>query len=211
VSERAKSVRVLPRAPDDLVHGHCDPERLVALVKSGNPVALDALTRCYGERLLAAGKRHCRTASEAEDAVQNTLLFAVTGLETSFRGEGTLEGFLSRIVANACRRLSRGRKNLTALHDTDAELVEPSPSPEARAAEGELGARLTDLLLGLDPRDRAALLLAELEGYTASEIAAELGLSAGAVRTRLTRSRQRLRAGLAPFTEADGEKSTRQR
>jgi RNA polymerase sigma-70 factor (ECF subfamily) len=171
-------------------------------VRSGNPAALEDLTRCYGERLLAAGKRHCRTISEAEDAVQNTLLFAVTDLETSFRGEGTLEGFLSRIVANACRRLSRGRKNLAALHDTDTELVDPGCSPESRAAEAELGVRLTELLLELEPRDRAALLLAELEGYTAVEIAAELGLSAGAVRTRLTRARQRLRAGLSPFTES---------
>jgi RNA polymerase sigma-70 factor (ECF subfamily) len=196
VNERTKPARALPLVPDD----RCDPERLVELVKSGQPAALDELTRCYGERLLAAGKRHCRTLSEAEDAVQDTLLFAVTGLD-SFRGDGALDGFLSRIVARACRRLSRGQKNLALAHDSSIEVATLDTSPESRAAEAELGAALTLLLQELEPRDRAALLLAEVEGYTAVEIGARLGLSPGAVRARLTRSRQRLREGLRPFAE----------
>lgn len=176
----------------------CDPERLIELVRRADPGALEDLTRCYGERLLAAGKRHCRTRSEAEDAVQDTLLFAAQGLG-SFRGEGSLEGFLARTVARACRRLSRGQKNDVAAHDADVELPAAEASPETRAAEAELGAALNRLLLELEPRDRAVLLLAELDGYTALEIGEQLGLSAGAVRTRLSRCRQRLRDGLAPF------------
>jgi RNA polymerase sigma-70 factor (ECF subfamily) len=86
-----------------------------------------------------------------------------------------------------------------AAHDTDIELAAADASPEARAAEAELGAALTRLLLELEPRDRAVLLLAELDGYTAPEIGEQLGLSAGAVRTRLTRCRQRLRDGLGAF------------
>ena len=68
--------------------------------------------------------------------------------------------------------------NAADAHDSGVELAGAEASPEARAAEAELGAALTELLLGLEPRDRAALLLAELDGYTASEIGAELGLSA---------------------------------
>jgi len=185
----------LPIAPD-----RCDPRRLVELVRAGDPAALEDITRCYGERLLAAGRRHCRTASEAEDAVQDALLFAASGLET-FRGDGSLEGFLTRVVARACRRASRGLKNAANAHDTELELPAGDASPEARAAEVELGSVLNQLLLELDPKDRAVLLLAEIEGYTAPEIGAELGLSAGAVRTRLTRARQRLRGGLGGFLE----------
>lgn len=192
---------VLGGQHDDAV---CDPERLIELVRRAEPGALEDLTRCYGERLMAAGRRHCRTRTEAEDAVQDTLLFAVQGLD-SFRGEGSLEGFLARTVARACRRLSRGQKNDSAAHDADVELPAAEASPEARAAEAELGAALTRLLLGLEPRDRAVLLLAELDGYTAPEIGERLGLSAGAVRTRLTRSRQRLREGFVPFLENSSE------
>lgn len=178
----------------------CDPRRLLELVRSGDASLLDTITRCYGARLMSAGRRHCRTASEAEDAVQDALLSATNEL-TAFRGEGSLEGFLVRIVARACRRISRGRKNDPSLHEADYETLQSADSPEADAERRELGAALDQLLLALDPNDRAILLLAELEGYTGPQIAAELGISAGAVRTRLTRLRQRLRDGLTAFIE----------
>lgn len=180
----------------------CDPKRLVELVRAGDASALDHITRCYRARLLAAGKRHCRTSSEAEDAVQDALLFAATE-PGAFRGEGSLEGYLTRVVARACRRLLRGLKNDARSHDSGGELETTEASPEARAAEHELGAALDELLLSLDATDRAVLLLAELEDYTAGEIGAELELSAGAVRTRLTRLRQRLRGDLARFLDAE--------
>src|SRR5690349_17543769 len=92
----AHYVRGVPPLDDSA----CDPDRLTALVRNGDPAALDHITRCYGERLLAAGRRHCRTSDEAEDAVQDALVTASTQLD-SFRGEGSLEGWLVRIVASA--------------------------------------------------------------------------------------------------------------
>src|SRR5687768_6323540 len=92
-------------------------------------------------------------------------------------------------------------KNDVRAHDSDAVLQAAEPSPESRAAEHELGEALDGLLLSLDATDRAVLLLAELEEYTANEIGTELGLSPGAVRTRLTRLRQRLRGDLARFLD----------
>lgn len=181
---------------------HCNPERLIALVRSEDASALDHITRCYGERLLAAGRRHCRTTAEAEDAVQDTLLSFSSDL-TQFRGEGSLEGFLVRIVARACRRLSRGLKNDTTLHDSDSEPTDSQETPEDGAARTELGEVLDSLLLTLEPRDRALLLLAELEGYSAAEIGRELGMNEGAVRTRLSRLRQKLRAELSPWLSTE--------
>ena len=183
-------------------HERCDPERLVELVRSGDPSALEAITRCYGERLLAAGRRHCRTATEAEDAVQDALLVAASDLE-AFRGDGSLEGYLTKVVARACRRISRGTKNDPKAHDSEHELASAGAAPDALAEQRELGGALDELLLSLDPEDRAVLLLAEVEGYTGPEIAAKLGLSQGAVRTRLTRLRRRMREGLARFVEPE--------
>jgi len=177
----------------------CNPERLTALVRGGDPAALDHVTRCYGARLLQAGRRHCRTSDEAEDAVQDALLTAATHLD-EFRGEGSLEGWLVRIVASACRRMSRGRKNDPRLHDADAdlELADPSGSPEGAAARVELGELLERALLSLDPEDRLIVLLSEVEGFRSFEVAERVGLSDGAVRTRLSRLRARLREALRP-------------
>ncbi len=182
---------------------HCNPDRLIELVQSGDSAALERITRCYSERLLRAGRRHCRTADEADDAVQDALLSAATNLD-EFRGEGSLEGWLVRIVARACRRLSRGKKNDIQSHDPDATLVDLDASPESEAARHEVGRMIDGALLELRPDDRMILLLAEVEEFTAPEIAARLGISPGAVRTRLTRLRERVRTSLDPLLGDQG-------
>jgi RNA polymerase sigma-70 factor (ECF subfamily) len=176
----------------------CDAELLKELVRRRDPSALDRLARCYGDRLLRAGRRHCRTGEEAKDAVQDTYLTAATHLD-EFRGEGSLEGWLVRIVASACRRLSRGQKNDPERHDGELEAVESEDSPETDTAQKGVAAWLNHSLLQLPDDDRLLLLLAEVDGLTGPEIAAEVGLTPGAVRTRLTRARDRLRKVLTPL------------
>lgn len=172
----------------------CNPERLMLLFRRNSADALDQITRCYSERLLEAGRRHCRTVAEAEDAVQDTLISAAENLG-ALRDDRRLEGWLVRVVASACRRLSRGQHNDPGLHVSDAAL--PSDAdPEREAARRELAELLERSLLELTPRDRSIVLLAELEGFSAAEIGSELGLTAGAVRTRLSRLRVTLTAAL---------------
>lgn len=173
----------------------CNPALLAELVRKGDGAALDRLTRCYGERLLRAGQKHCRTTEEAEDAVQDTFLIATTKLG-EFRGEGSLEGWLVRIVASACRRIGRGQKNDPNRHDPDAVPADDGESPEGLAARNELGERLHAVLIGLSPQDRLVLLWADVEGRSGEEIANEIGISHGAVRARLTRLRAKLKAEL---------------
>ncbi len=173
----------------------CDADELVRMVKAGDLEALDRITRCHGQRLLAVGRRYCRSEAEAEDAVQDALLSAGTHL-TSFRGDGSLEGWLVRMVANACHHMRRGRKNDYRLHDAEVVLTSADASPEDKAMVGELSTALGDALLALTPTNRTIVLLAEAEGWTGPEIAEKLGMSAGNVRVRLHRSRVQLRARL---------------
>ncbi|MFH1467366.1 MAG: sigma-70 family RNA polymerase sigma factor [Pseudomonadota bacterium] len=175
----------------------CRSDELIELVKAGDLDALDHITRCFGDRLLGVGRQRCRNEEDAHDAVQDTLLNAGRNLR-SFRGDGSLEGWLVRMVANACYRMRRGRKNDPALHTTEAQLFSGEESPEQATARGEVGEVLQEVLLSLSPEDRAILMLAEGEGWTGPEISQRMSLSPGAVRTRLTRIRQRLRKSLEP-------------
>lgn len=180
----------------------CDPETLAGLVRRGDREGLDRITRCYGDRLMRAARQRCRTEVEAEDAVQDTLLIAARE-GSSFRGEGSLEGWLVRIVASACRRLGRGIKNDVARHDSDFELMSLGESPERTASRHEVAALLEQVLLELNPTDRLLLLLAEVEGTKGAELAHATGLSHDQVRTRLSRLRKRLRAVLASASAED--------
>jgi RNA polymerase sigma-70 factor, ECF subfamily len=168
----------MPVSPDA-----CHPARLAALARAGDVAALDALVRCQGARLLAVGRRHCRTVAEAEDAVQDALLAAGEHLD-AYRGEAPLEAWVGRMVARACGRMRRGRKNDPALHAVDAEVVAPCVDPA-------LSAELSRALGALSPADRVLLQL-DAEGWTSPEIAEALGLSADAVRARLSRARKKL-------------------
>jgi len=170
------------------------------MVRAGEIEALDRMTRCYGERLLTVGRRYCRDEDRAQDAVQDALLSAGEHLE-DFRGDGSLEGWLVRMVANACHRMRRGRKNDPKWNAELDELGAPPAevdSPEQGALRGELAVALGDALLRLEPKDRALLLLSDGEGWKAPELAESLDMSPGALRTRLSRARKRLREELEP-------------
>jgi len=145
------------------------------------------------ERLLRAGRRHCRTGEEAKDAVQDTYVTAAMHME-DFRGDGSLEGWLVRIVASACRRMSRGQKNDPNRHDDDLALADAALLPEADPLA--LTDWLDRALLSLPEEDRLVLLLASVEGMEGPEIAAQLEITPNAARARLFRARAKLREAL---------------
>ena len=173
----------------------CDPKKLAQLMREGDIQALDQLTRCQGERLLSVGRRYCKNEEDARDAVQEALLSASTHLK-DYRGEGSAEGWVIRMVARACGRLKRGQKNNPSLHVTEVEIPALEASPELSAERAQLAEVLGDALLALPVKDRAVLIMAEAEGWTGPEIAAELGVSPNAVRTRLSRARSTVRERL---------------
>lgn len=175
----------------------CSPERLAALVRARDVRALDALVSCHGSRLMAVAQRYCKNRADAEDAVQDALISAGTHLG-DWRGEGSVEGWVIRMVANACAKMRRGRKNDPALHSTEIEPISMQPTVEHLAQRAEVGEQLADALAALDPVDRAILLLAEAEEWDSRRIAAEVNMTSGAVRTRLFRARKRLQTVLEP-------------
>jgi len=173
----------------------CDSGELVDLMRSGDMQALDRFTRCFGDRLLGVGRRYCRSEEEAQDAVQDAMVSAGEHLR-DFRGDGTIEGWLVRMVANACHRMRRGQKNDPTLHDTEVVLPDIQRSPEDALVFGQMSVILGEVLDELSPRDRVIVLLAEAEEWTGPEIADKLGMTPGAVRTRLSRARTRVRAAM---------------
>lgn len=178
----------------------CHPDLIVRLVRAGDLAALDRISRCYGAHLLAVGRRVCRDDERARDAVQDALLAAGQHLD-QFRGEGSVEGWLVRMVANACRSWRRGRKDdpawNTPLDDDEPACGGAADRPDEEAARSELAGALRSALLALSPIDRAVLLLTQVDGWRPVDVARQLDLSPESVRARLSRTRRRLRAELA--------------
>jgi RNA polymerase sigma-70 factor (ECF subfamily) len=152
--------------------------------------------------------------AEAEDTVQDVLLRAWRSRDT-YAGDAPLAHWLMRIATNAClNRLTRERpRALPQLDRSPAALgadietleaaswVTPAPdaglfSDPARALEAREAVALAfiALLQRLPPKQRAALLLKDVVGWSAEEIAAALELTLSSVNSALHRARETLAA-----------------
>ena len=134
-----------------------------------------------------------RDAAAAEDVVQTAWLAEVEGRRPSDVPRAWwLRGVVRNLAARFARDRARSRRREEAVARPEAVRV----TADAAAVRAETHRRLTDAVLSLDEPYRAAVLLRFFEGLAPSEIAARNGESAGAVRTRLHRAVEMLRARL---------------
>jgi len=184
---------------------------LLSAAKNGDSEALHALVERYSPRIYRFGMKMCRDEEDARDVVQDTLL-AVTKNVKDFRGQSSLSTWLYTIARSFC--IKRRRKNvgepkvLESLHDLRAEgtpaLVDHR-APDERAAQSELDRALEEAIDGLDPMYREVLVLRDVEGLTAPEVARVLELSVEAVKSRLHRARAAIRERIAPLLAPEPE------
>ena len=169
-------------------------EREVVLAaQAGDAQAFAALVRRHQRRAYAVARAIVLTHEDAEDAVQEGFLHAFRALDR-FRPEQAFGAWLHRIVANAALDLSRRRK----VRDAD-ELPESVASPRGTrdaAERDELRARLRAGLDRLAPRQRAVIVLHDVEGFKHAEIGAMLGIPEGTARSDLHHARAQLRRHL---------------
>jgi RNA polymerase sigma-70 factor (ECF subfamily) len=141
-----------------------DPDLLRAGL-AGDRAALTVLLRRHELSLYILCVGMLRHADDAEDAVQETFFRALRSLRR-FRGDSSVRTWLFRIAVNVCLEWKRSRRPAAA----DAGQVEalPAECPQAAALD-QLA--VAEALQSLPALQRAVLLLKELEGCTAAEIA----------------------------------------
>jgi RNA polymerase sigma-70 factor (ECF subfamily) len=122
-----------------------------------------------------------------------------------FRGQSALRTWIYRIAINQARNRHRfwRRRRRSDQVSLDAHVAEhgdfrcgAESGPDRILAQKELAARLQDALDALPFDQRSVIVLREVDGLSYEEIAFSLGVAVGTVKSRLTRARQTLRAGL---------------
>ncbi|MFO0750903.1 MAG: sigma-70 family RNA polymerase sigma factor [Myxococcota bacterium] len=186
-----------------------DLDDVIGRARQGDKAALAELLASEEARIYAFGLRMCRDPEEAKETLQDTML-AVASHISSFRGESSLSTWLFQLARSACakrhRRKSGAPDSLEALDDV--AVADPAPSPERAAEDREVAERVHRALAALPDTMREVVVLRDVEGLTAPEVAEVMGLTIEAVKSRLHRGRAALRAALgAPDGEraADGE------
>ncbi|MCE2943034.1 MAG: RNA polymerase sigma factor [Gemmatimonadota bacterium] len=170
---------------------------LVLAAQRGSADAFGHLVRRHQERAYAVARGIVLTHEDAEDVVQEAFLHAYRALDR-FRPEQPFGAWLHRIVANAALDNTRRRKvrNTDELHDVHAA---PFRDP---AVSRDLRERLRAALGTLPPRQRAVLVLHDVEGYKHAEIGGLLDIPEGTARSDLFHARAAMRRALSPLREA---------
>lgn len=160
----------------------------VIAAQKGSDDAFAALVRLHHRRAYAVARAIVLSHEDAEDAVQDGFLHAFRALDR-FRSDQPFGAWLNRIVANAALDLIRRRK----VREAD-ELPETVALPFRDPGEAdELKRRLGDALTRLSERQRAVIVLHDVEGYTHGEIGQMLGMPEGTARSDLHHARAALR------------------
>src|SRR6266511_1987353 len=199
---------------------------LISRARAGDGEAFRALTEPYRRELQVHCYRMLGSLQDAEDALQDTLLAAWQGLE-GFEERASIRTWLYRIATNRClnARRSASRRPARAWDMPEVEPPEPTRlgelvwlepypdallegaidvplGPEARYEQTEaISLAFVTALQVLPPRQLAVLILRDVLGFPANEVAGMLDTSVDSVTSALKRAR----AGLERARPVEGE------
>jgi len=187
-AQAGRSPGLVPARARVVAERPADERALVLAAQRGEREAFSALVRTHERRAYAVARAIVVNHEDAEDAVQEAFLHAYRALHR-FLPDQAFGAWLHRIVANAALDITRRRK----VRDAD-ELPETVASPFRDPAESsELRRRLQEALDTLPPRQRAVIVLHDVEGFKHAEIGITLGIPEGTARSDLHYARSQLR------------------
>ena len=169
---------------------------LIDQTLEGQQEAFGALVRKYQDRLYNGMVQILRNEAEAEDAVQEAFILALTKLQ-SFQRKSGFFTWLYRIAYNVAISRLRKRKPTVSIENQvpEVRLQVPGnqPRPDAGLIESERANQLMQALDRMSEEHRIILVLREMEDMDYLEISEVLDLPIGTVRSRLHRARIQLK------------------
>ena len=146
-------------------------------------------------------------SADAEDVVQETYVRAWQKLST-LKDTAAVSGWLCRIARNVATDKLRARKSRPqvfadddAARDAVDRLVADDPGADSLVNSKQVGAVVQAAVAELDERYRVALLLKDVDGMSAPEIASALEIPVGTVESRASRAREQLGKKLLRFVK----------
>ena len=185
-------------APDDRDARDLRWSRLMAAAQAGDRRAYEDLLRECLPLLRQICRARLRDATEAEDAVQDTLL-TIHRARASYDASRPFRPWLVAITERRAldRIRARGRRSgREAALDLAADLPAPTGSADAALDADRAAAKLRDAVQDLPQSQRTALGLTKLQDMSLQEASARSGMSIGAIKVATHRAMQTLRRRL---------------
>jgi RNA polymerase sigma-70 factor (ECF subfamily) len=180
-------------------------QALLEAARAGDRKAMDALLEKYQAPIYRFGMKMCGDPEDAKDILQETLLAVVRNVR-DFRGGSAVSTWLYTIARSFCIKKRRRSKfapdheeSLEAESDREARSIPDANRAPDEVMHAKQVKRVLEEAIGeLDPIYREVLVLRDVEGLSAPEVAEVLGISVEAVKSRLHRARIAVRARVAP-------------
>ncbi len=168
---------------------------LIRRAQAGERAAFDQLMEMHQQRVVTLAWRLLGTREDARDAAQEAFLRVFRHLH-KYDARYEFNGWLYRIVVNVCRDMlrQRGRHGGLSLDEAAVAQLASDDDSEADALAAQERAWLQCALAELSEKERAAIVLRDLEGLPTEEVARLLGSSATTVRSQISAARQKLKA-----------------
>lgn len=186
----------------------CVASELLDRCRKGSPDALDELCLCVQDDLYAFILSHVRHTDDAADLLQDCLVRVCRSI-SSLRDTSRFAPWIMRMALNLCHsHFARpGKGKVISMEDLSdpveparlAASSAPAPSPREASAANELQRFLNSAIRELPDKQRAAILLFEVEQLPIKRVAEILDCSEGAVKFNLHEARNKLRVALKQF------------
>lgn len=167
---------------DDLLEG----------CKRGERKCQEHLYKMQASRMMGVCMRYAKDRFEAEDMLQMGFVKVFQKIK-EFRGEGSFEGWIRRIMVNNAIEIYRKNQRALTLVDIDEVYDEPQVTFDMNGLETK---DLLRLIQQLAAGYRVVFNMYIIEGYSHKEIAETLGISEGASKSQLSRARSILKEKL---------------
>jgi RNA polymerase sigma-70 factor, ECF subfamily len=200
---------------------------LVARLRGGDGAAFAAVLDAWSPGMLRVARTYVASDEAAEDAVQETWLAVIRGLDR-FEGRSSLRTWVYRILINIAKSQGVRDRRTVAWSTLDADehgpTVDPDrfrgpddpypghwhqlpaawPSPESEVVSREMQETIEAALANLPHRQRVVITLRDVDGYSAEEVCSILDISAANQRVLLHRARAVVRDRLEQYFSTEG-------
>jgi RNA polymerase sigma-70 factor (ECF subfamily) len=176
--------------------------------KSPEAPDFDALTRQHQDSVYRQMVRVCGNHEDAEDVLVEALLKAYRHL-TQLRDSTAFRAWLAQIAKRVCWQLKEREAllpllQLSTLEDEGREIAGGELTPEAQMARRQMKQLLDDAIEALPALYRPVYQLRDIDDQPGDEVAKNLGISRTAMKSRLHRARDLVRAHLDAALARDG-------
>lgn len=189
--------------------------RVVRRLRAGDEAAFEQLVQRHHGEMFALARTFTKNHAIAEEVVQETWLAVLTSIDR-FEGRAALKTWIFRILANTAMTRAGREARITPYASLEEVSNGPSVDPARFSASGHwtampnswdripesglLGRETIDVVRRaieeLPPRQAQVIAMRDIAGFTAEEVATELGVSTGNQRILLHRARSHVRAAL---------------